>query len=251
MENSVTMQNRVDAPAIGPHADQPCHDHGCSPCEGDELTAHTPALAAERWPWWVTGLSGGLQQAFYLCLERCKTEPKRIVIVGGCRQRSLAEYLAFQFPDAKIALLDPDATIVEQTKADIHCRFHFMHSTVEAINLPDDSIDLVIALQLADYTNTLPQALLPQALAELGRITKGHLILSTALPWRSRLVRCLPKVSAWLAASGFDQVNTTCWNTVLAGVLRYGKVVKYIEPLPWRMIAVEMRPIKEQKLVLK
>jgi SAM-dependent methyltransferase len=215
--------------------------------------AEQPAVetSSRAWPWWVQGLEYGLYQSQALCLEKIKTPPRRIVIIGGCRQRQLAEYLAFRYPDSKIALLDPDLAQVAQAKADIHCRFHFMHASPEQLPLPDDSVDLVIAHQLMDYVTDWSAASL-----ELARITKGHLLLSLALPMRQRLIGCLPHTRDWLALNGFIQqaplrtTPTPDWNATLKGVLSHGRVLKYIEPMPWRMILVEQHPVKEDRLVL-
>jgi ubiquinone/menaquinone biosynthesis C-methylase UbiE len=194
---------------------------------------------------WITGIEGGFYNALTLCLQVPKQPPNRILVIGGCRQRQLAEYLAMTYPNAKIALLDPDQVEVDQAKADIHCRFHFMHAPVEALPLPDDSVDWVIAHQLFDYITDWPTAA-----QELARVCKTLLVTSVALPWRSKLVRRLPQVAQWLDRQGCQAVTLHNWNDVLTQLIPNGKVKKFLEPLPWRMIAVEMKPVKEQRLML-
>jgi SAM-dependent methyltransferase len=207
----------------------------------------TPAAVTPPtlWPWWVASLQHGLITGLSLCLEKSPTPPNRILVIGGCRQRGLAEWLAFKYPNAKIALLDTDPAQVEAAKAAIQCRFHFMHSSTEAIALPNDSVDWVIAHQVMDYAQDWAQTA-----HELGRVAKQLCVLSVALPGRSKLVRLMPKATQWLTQEGMGQQTPFNWNAILGAMLRHGTVKKYIEPLPWRMIAVQMHPVKEERLAL-
>jgi SAM-dependent methyltransferase len=225
-------------------------EHMAQSASVDECAGHTachtlPPASSQPSNVWITGLEGGFYNALTLCLQHPKQPPNRILIVGGCRQRDLAEYVAMTYPNAKIALLDPDADQVEQAKADIHCRFHFMHAPLEQLPLPNDSVDWVIAHQVMDYTHDWPKAA-----EELGRVAKTLIVASVALPWRSKLVRRLPQVTHWLTQTGCGPVNPVAWNDVLRPLMPFGKVKKFLEPLPWRLIALEVKPVKEQRLTL-
>ena len=221
---------------VCPDTGEQCLEGGCH--------SHDTALPMPS-NLWIAGIEGGFYNALTLCLQVPKQPPNRILVIGGCRQRQLAEHLALAYPNAKIALLDPDQAQVDQAKADIHCRFHFMHASVEALPLPDDSVDWIIAHQLFDYVTDWPTAA-----RELGRVCKTLIVTSVALPWRSKLVRVMPKLTDWLAQQGCTQVVSPDWNDVLRHLIPNGKVKKFLEPLPWRLIAVEMKPVKEQRLTL-
>jgi SAM-dependent methyltransferase len=219
----------------------PCNSLSCH--EAPVATCGLTDAPQRSWPWWVHCIADGLYQAQHLCLEKLKAPPTRIVVLGGCQQLALAEFLAFRYPDSKIALLDPDASRVTQAQASIQCRFHFLHAPVEAIPLPNDSVDLVIGHQMLDYV-----ADWPTAANELARVCKGQLLLSVAMPYRSRFARLLPQTTDWMAANGLSQLTTLPWNEVLRPLMPHGRIIKYIEPLPWRMIQVAIKPLKEQRL---
>src|SRR5689334_16894962 len=92
---------------------QPC-DHPCDePCEDKQAKQ-------SRWTQW---LRDSIFNALDVCFDDVYREPKKILIVGGCRQMALSQHIALLLPAAEITLVDPDDAVVERAKAEICCRF--------------------------------------------------------------------------------------------------------------------------------
>jgi SAM-dependent methyltransferase len=217
---------------------QPCA-HPCDePCE-----ENAAAATGSRWSRW---LESSLFNTLDVCFDDIYQEPKRILIVGGCRQLSLSQHLALLLPAAEIILVDPDEGITEKAKAEICCRFKFMASPLEQLPFESDSFDLTIAHNFLAYPQDWRRAL-----SELGRVTSGNLFLSLHRPLLWKLASRVVGFTQGMHILGTENPPHLPESfDFLTHVHLYAKVKTKLAPFPWTTYMLEMRPMREERLTL-
>jgi len=215
---------------------QPC-DHPCDqPC--DEKTA-----GQSRWANW---LKSSLFNTLDVCFDDVYREPKKILIVGGCRQMDLAQHIALLLPAADITLVDPDEAVTQKAKEEICCRFKFVTSPLEALPFEADEFDLTIAHNFMAY----PQEW-TKALSEIGRVTCGNLFLSTHRPLLWSIARRFHSICRAMTELGFTpprQLPETF--DLLTHLHLYAKIKTKLAPFPWTVYMAKMRPDRQERLTL-
>lgn len=215
---------------------QPC-DHPCDePCEEKQVKQ-------SRWTQW---LRDSLFNTLDVCFDDVYREPKKILIVGGCRQMDLSQHIALLLPAAEITLVDSDEAVVERAKAEICCRFKFVTAPLEALPFDADQFDLTIAHNFFAY----PQGW-QSAMSELGRVTSENLFLSAHRPWLWALSRRIGGLSQAMQELGTELPNKVPETfDLLTHLTMYAKVKTKLAPFPWTVYMTQMRPVREEKLVL-
>lgn len=199
----------------------------------------------------TTGLARVLEKTFYnamdVCFDEVMAEPKRMLIVGGCRQRNLAQYLALLLPATEIVLVDPDEREAQKAQEEICCRFKFVAAPLEALPFEDNAFDLTIAHNFLAY----PQADWKKAVDELGRVTSANLLISHQRPLIWNVAKNLPGVRKALAAQGLVPPEKLPERYEFRSRLyMYSRVKTCLAPFPWTVYMAAMKPVKEEKLVL-
>lgn len=224
-------------PCEKPCGDEPCHE---GDCEGKGKQE------AGRLPLWQRFMKTGLFNTLDLCFDDVYSEPKKILIVGGCRQRDLAQHIALLLPAAEIVLIDPDEAEVRAAEEEICCRFKFITSPLEALPFEDEAFDLTLAHHFAGYAEQWPQAL-----SEISRVTRKNLFLSVQNPLWIQVFKLLPGFSKAMQALGTVPAAQAPSRFDLLSRLRlYAKVKTRLAPLPWTVYMTEMRPDRQEKTVL-
>jgi SAM-dependent methyltransferase len=192
-------------------------------------------------------LKASLLNTLDLCFDDVYREPKRILIVGGCRQIPLAQHLALLLPAAEITLVDADEAVVQQAKEAICCRFRFVAAPLEALPFEPDAFDLTIAHNLPAYAEDWKRVL-----SELGRVTERNLLVSVHRPRLWSLAARLGGFRDAMRRMGTPDVpahppESHEWLTRL---YLYARVKTRLSPFPWTVYMTEMRPLREERLVL-
>lgn len=205
------------------------------------LSGHGKEPLLFRW------LKASLFNTLDLCFDDVYREPKRILIVGGCRQLPLAQHLALLLPASDITLVDTDETVVQQAKEAICCRFRFVTAPLEALPFEPDAFDLTIAHNLPAYS-----ADWKESLSELGRVTERNLLVSIHRSGLWSLANRFGGFRNAMRALGTPDVSARPparyeWLTHLN---LYARVKTRLSPFPWTVYMTEMRPIREERLVL-
>lgn len=152
-----------------------------------ELPYDVPPENDPKNPWLARQIAHSWYNALQIAFEQLPTEPKKILHIGGCRQRDMARRIGFILPFAKITVLDSNQAIVDTAEEDIHCRFIFTQSNLPWLDAVDThSQDLVLIPDIADDTSN-PNALI----AECERVLKpgGHIIIGQRIGWLNYLLR--------------------------------------------------------------
>lgn len=184
----------------------------------------------------------GFENAVYLCLDEMKTEPKRILHIGGCRQRWFLQHIALLFPAAEIHALDTDADIVQKTKEDICCRFQFMVSDTEKMPYPNDYFDLTLGHGLLPLVKDLEKTM-----DEISRITQGYFFYTSTHRLGWQLLNALPGVD--MKSEGADP-SPIKLNDLYRYLNRHGKTRYQVASFPWDLKMAVMKPIREERLIL-
>lgn len=181
-----------------------------------------------------------IRQGFYNALEVCfnqlQSEPKHILVLGGCRQIDMARRLGFLLPYSKITVVDPEQAIVAQAEDAIRCRFDFVHDDAATLaKFSDNSMDLVLAHNLDELSNSNSTAqAMVSALQRVVRSDGGAVMVSTsragmAWPW----VQHWPGVQKALGTLGcqvaYPAKNTACVADVLEPQVT-------VQPYPWTLM---------------
>ncbi|MGE0200898.1 MAG: class I SAM-dependent methyltransferase [Candidatus Melainabacteria bacterium] len=163
------METAYAAPeiAFGP-CGEPCDSPCDSPCEGG-------GEAEGRQGWLQKLLCTGFNNAIDLCFDDVYAEPKTILMVGGCRQRTFAQRLALMLPGAEIAMVDPSEEEAVRAKQEICCRFEFFVAPMDRLPFEDGQFDLVLAHNLAEL---LPPQTWESGLKEVLRVAGKNVLLS-------------------------------------------------------------------------
>lgn len=223
-----TLQPSLATSAMEP-CSQPCREKDSAP--------------SSRWTDW---LKSSLFNTLDICFDDVYREPRRILIVGGCRQVALAQHIALLLPATEITLVDADEAVVQKAKEAICCRFKFVAAPLEALPFEPDHFDLTLAYNFFAYP-----ADWRLSLSELSRITSGNLLLSVHRPLLWKLARQLPGIRPAMAELGISppqQVPSRF--DLLTGLRRYAKIKTCLTPFPWTVFMTEMKPMREEKLVL-
>lgn len=176
-----------------------------------------------------------LVDAFYsameLCFDELPDEPRKILIVGGCRQRDMARRLAFMLPFCAIHVLDPDYDQYKKAQEEIRCRFKFVHSPVEETLFEDGYFDLTLSHSLFEYTEDGEAAL-----RELARVTKHNLLVGAFRPAAWNLLGWLPGMKQTLKVLGCGIPK----NQPSAGALKkwlkdHAEIRLTASPFPWTL----------------
>lgn len=235
MSHASTLSHENGLPGKGP-CGQPC-DHPCEePCQPGVET------------FWQRLFKASLWNTLDICFDDVLSEPKKILIVGGCRQMDLSQRLALLLPAADITLVDPDEAIAQKAKEEVCCRFKFIAAPLEQLPFEASQFDLTIAHNFLAY----PQQNWRRALSELGRVTGKNLFLSVHRPWLWSALRALPGACYGMNALGVQMPQTLPEKFELLMHLHlYAKIKSKLAPLPWTVYMTEMRPDKEEKLTFK
>ena len=198
-------------------------------------------------PSWAANL---LKSSFYnaldLCFDDVKAEPKRILMIGGCRQRDFAQYIALVLPGSEIVLVDPDAEEARKAKEEICCRFKFIDASLEALPFEDDAFDLTFAHNLLEFTEYWPQAL-----SEIARVTTGNFLMTVHNPAQWTVGKLLPGMKEALAATGVTLPATLPdRHDLMTRLWHHGRVTTKLAPFPWTFLMMTMNPVREERLRL-
>jgi hypothetical protein len=227
------------------------------PC-GDGVSDDIPAEQDKSRPW----AARQLETAFYNSLEllfeargeKTSTDPKRILMVGGCRQLDVARRLGFVLPFSTITLLDSDEAMARQAQEKIQCRFRFDDSSLTALPYADDHFDMVIALNVYEQANNQT---IGRVVRELSRVCSGHLLVSAHRPITGALVSLWPK-----ADHAFEQLGMIL--PTGEGLSKDGQVwpddsvlkkaisdvadpVLTLQPWPWWMQMATVKPARSKR----
>lgn len=227
----------LDSPlgACGKPCDQTC----------DEPCADKPSsIARSRWSHWI---NASLFNTLDLCFDEVYQEPKKILIVGGCRQMDWSQHVALLLPAAEIHLVDPDEAVVQRAQEEICCRFKFVTAPLDRLPYERDQFDLtlahnLLALPQADWTNTL---------AELARVTSANFMLSMHRPLLWAMASRLPGFSQGVQALGLQvPARLPAAGDFLTVLSRYAKVKAKFAPLAWTVYMTAVKPKWDEKLTL-
>lgn len=186
-------------------------------------------------------ITKALVDAFYsameLCFDELPDEPKKILIIGGCRQRDMARRLAFMLPFTAIHVLDPDYDQYKKAQEEIRCRFKFVHSPVEQTLFEDDFFDLTLAHNLFEYTDRNEDTL-----RELARVTQHNLLVSTFRPTAWKMLGWLPGMAHTLKVLGCGIPTRQPSTRALKQLLKAHADIKITaSPFPWTLHMCSMK----------
>ncbi len=88
-------------------------------------------------------------------------------------------------------------------------------------------------------------------MSELGRVTSENLFLTVHRPWLWSLGRRIGGIAQGMKMLGLElpaQVPGTF--DLLTHLTQYAKVKTKLAPFPWTVYMTQMRPLREEKLVL-
>jgi SAM-dependent methyltransferase len=213
---------------------KPCCDDPDSPAEDDPSR---PAIAR--------AIESSFYNAMELCFAELSIEPKRILLVGGCRQRDFARRLGFLLPFCKIVALDPDKAVVEAAEKEVACRFRFEHEPLSKLPYNDDGFDFTIVHNLAEFTEH-PK----RAVDEIARVTKHHVLMSHHRPFAWFLMKGLASTKAAMKQLGCtipERDTTNEWEQALYAV---AETQLKVAPLPWVMHMAKVKPNPPKKTAL-
>jgi SAM-dependent methyltransferase len=221
---------------LGP-CGQPC-DHPCDqqPCEEKQAKQ-------SRWAHW---LKASLFNTLDVCFDDVYREPKKILIVGGCRQMDLSQHIALLLPAAEITLVDADEAVVERAKEEICCRFKFVHSPLEGLPFDTEQFDLTIAHNFFAYPHEWQRAM-----SEIGRVTSDNLFLSVHRPLLWKLSQRIGGIAQGMSALGIEIPNHLPETyEFMRHFTQYAKIKTKLAPFPWTVFMSQVRPKWDEKLIL-
>lgn len=187
-------------------------------------------------PWLARQLTKSWYNALQIAFEQLPTEPKRILHIGGCRQRDMARRLGFILPFAKITVVDADPAVVAQAEADIHCRFTFQQAGLPQLaDIADNAMDLVIIPDVTDDTDDANRLL-----AECRRVVKagGHVLVGQRVNWLNRLLHLFDPAS--LRILEMPPHPRYSGNSVEGGLKALGSHQLTLRPIPFHLHLYQM-----------
>ena len=215
----------------------------CDSCE--EPCDERKAKFAGRWAEW---LKNSLINTLDVCFDDVYAEPKKILIVGGCRQMDLSQHIALLLPAAEITLVDPDEAVVAKAKEEVCCRFKFVPASLESLPFERDYFDLTIAHNFLAYPQNWQAAM-----AELGRVTagSGNIFISQHRPLLWRLARKIGPLRAAMDSLGIEvPARLPDQYSFLSAIYQFATVKTKLAPFPWTVYMTAVRPRWEEKQVL-
>lgn len=220
---------------LGP-CGEPC-DHPCDePCE---------EKSERSCGFWYNMLASSLFNTLDVCFDDVYQEPKKILIIGGSRQIPLAQHIALLLPAADITLVDPDEAVTERAREEICCRFKFITSPLESLPFEREEFDLTIAHNFMAYPDNWSHAL-----SEASRVTRRNLFLSVHRPllWKLLGRKGMQTAMKGLGTELPEKLPPTF--DLLTHLHLYTKIKTKLAPFPWTVYMTEMKPLREEKLVL-
>jgi SAM-dependent methyltransferase len=222
----------------------PCQNPCDSPC-GESADQNSTTVSQPE-TWMAKWMKASLFNTLDLCFDHVYQEPKSILIVGGCRQVSLAQHIALLLPSAEITLVDPCPDIAQRAKAEICCRFKFIDSPLEALPFENNAFDLTLAHNYFAYP-----AVWQQGFAELYRVTRTNVFFSINQPFVWWLMGALMGGQATLDTLGIQLPGQLPENDDLMKMLApMAKISAKWSPLPWKCYMTQVKPAWNPKTVL-
>lgn len=214
------------------------------PCDGcDEPCDERVSTATGRWAQW---LKDSLINTLDICFDDVYQEPKKILIVGGCRQMDLSQHIALLLPAAEITLVDPDEAVAAKAKEEVCCRFKFIPASLEALPFERETFDLTIAHNFMAYPDDWKLAL-----AELGRVTRGNLFISQHRPLVWGVAKRFGVLRQAMQSLGIEMpARLPDQFTFLSALYDFAKVKTKLAPFPWTVYMAAVNPRWEEKQVL-
>lgn len=213
----------------------PCNEPCDEPCPShEELGCDENMVPIKKGP--PALIQTGFYNAFKLAFDEIYEEPKRILMIGGCRQREFSRFLGFLLPATEIVVLDTDQGEMERAKEEVCCRFTFSHSAVEALPFEDGCFDLTLGHHVMEYVQDWPKAV-----SEMSRVTRKNLLLTHpgALAWK--VFQAMPGVKRDFAQSGLALPEPILSkNEWLAPLKAVSEVKSHTNPMPWEMVLTQM-----------
>ncbi|MBY0405944.1 MAG: class I SAM-dependent methyltransferase [Cyanobacteria bacterium] len=189
----------------------------------------------------------GFQNGIKVCFDELLHEPRRILLIGGCRQREFARYLGFLLPATDIVVLDYDLGEVERAKEEVCCRFTFAHAKTEKLPFADGTFDLTIAHHLFEYVENWEDAM-----AEIARVTSEFFLFTTVRPVWWDLANGLKSVQKDFHTQALHKpIQQPTQNELFSYVNIYSKIKLKLSPIPWRMYMAQMKNNEPYRTVLE
>jgi hypothetical protein len=238
------------------HAESGCDEHpmasflekmgSCGkPCDGcEEPCEEKKAKSVGRWAQW---LNNSLFNTLDLCFDDVYAEPKKILIVGGCRQMDLSQHIALLLPAAEITLVDPDEAVVAKAKEEVCCRFKFIPASLESLPFEGQTFDLTIAHNFMAYPQDWKLAL-----TELGRVTSGNLFISQHRPVVWGFAKRFGVLNSAMQSLGIEMPpHLPNHFEFMTALYDFSTVKTRLAPFPWSAYMTTMNPPRwDAKLVL-
>jgi ubiquinone/menaquinone biosynthesis C-methylase UbiE len=161
-----------------------------------------------------------------------KVDPTRILEVG-VGEGEVADRVSRRYPDAFVTGIDlPDPTLADHWSSR---RFAASFADIGWLPFPDDSFDLVLAIEVLEH---VPDPAL--ALRELRRVARRDVVLSVPREpiWRAANMARGKYFSDWGNTPGHIQHWTRAQFVELVGA--HLDVVTVRSPMPWTMVAARV-----------
>jgi hypothetical protein len=237
-----------------------CQPASCNPsCGSDDVMGDlqdaglTPSYLKAEYP--PSPLTEGFNNVLNLYIDELREEPKRILIIGGCRQRALARKLALIFINSQITVTDPDPEEARLADEEVNCRLKFIHAPCEALPFADNAFDVTFAHHWFDLVTHFPKAA-----SEASRVTQTTFWCSHLNGAGQKFPGLFPGLHAHLAADRLTHnpqamANTPDKNVLLRQMLLYAKLQKNMHPglvelFPWATWLFALKPDRQERLVL-
>ncbi len=230
---------------LNPLCTEPCEKSGTDHCSGG--CSEASPLPEIRNTYAYQLMRSSFYNALDLSFDEVMREPKRILMIGGCRQRDFAQHIALILPGSEIVLVDPDPLETQKAKEEICCRFKFIDAPLEALPFEADSFDLTFGHNMLAYAQDWQKAL-----SEVGRVTSENFFFSFHQPVTWSIAKRFPHMAAALKEMGIDQLpqQVPDTNDLLTQIRLYATPKTRFKPFPWNVWMSTMHPIREEKLVL-
>lgn len=236
------MTNNDQPTIIDPINMGPCGKPCDQPCDQNESFDEKDTTGSS----WLRWMNSSLFNTLDVCFDDVYREPKKILIIGGCRQMALSQHIALLLPAADISLVDSDESIVERAKEEICCRFKFITAPLEALPFESNTFDLTIAHNFLAY----PQQW-QAALSETSRVTSGNLFLTVHRPLLWSFAQRISGMRSAMKEAGLTLPESLPEQfEFLTQLTQYAKIKTKLVPFPWTAYMTNIRPSWEEKLVL-
>ncbi len=176
-------------------------------------------------------IAAWLMRGFFAQLGRCldRLDGVESVLDVGCGEGEVAGFVRDALPGAEYFALDIDPDLASHTASanpGSHCL------VCDACSLPwrDDAFDLVLGIEVLEH---LPDP--SRAIAELARVSRGHVLLSVPNEPLWRILNMLR--GSYLRRWGNTPGHVQHWGAgAFRGLLEgHLEVIEMTRPLPWLM----------------